>query len=122
MTLENPQTFKLFVDDMREIPKGWHGARTVTDTLRYLYNFSPIAELSLDHDILFPAHGVDRYSMYSAENYFGIVYFLLVLPKDRWPRKITIHSSNTGAAERMCELLGLDFKSAYKPYNGENYK
>lgn len=114
--------FKLFVDDNREIPKGWMGARTVSDTLRFLYNFSPIAEISLDHDILFPQHGIDRYSMYSAENYMGVAFFIATLPKDKWPKKIRIHSSNVGAARTMCEIMGLDFAKTYKLYNPEDFK
>jgi hypothetical protein len=115
-------SFKLFVDDNREIPKGWCGARTVSDTIRFLYNFSPIAEISLDHDILFPQHGIDRYGMYSAENYMGIAYFIATLPPEKRPKKIRIHSSNTGAAQTMCDIMGLDFNTTYKLYNPEDYK
>jgi len=115
-------SFKLFVDDCREIPKGWMGARTVSDSIRFLYNFSPIAEISLDHDILFPGHGIDRYSMYSAENFMGIAYYIATLPTDKRPKKIKIHSSNTGAAQTMCDIMGLDFKTAYKLYDPGDYK
>ena len=111
--MENPRDFKLYVDDMREIPKGWHGARTVSDTIQYLYKFSPIAEISLDYDILFPQLGIDRYSMYSQENFSGVFYYILALPKDKWPLKIKIHSTNSGAAINMCNLLGLSFESTY---------
>jgi len=122
MANEDSTTFKLFVDDTRECPKGWMCARTVSDAIRFLYNFSPIAELSLDHDILFPQHGIDRYSMYSAENYTGVAFFLAALPKEKWPKRIRIHSSNAGAAQTMCDILGLDFKITYQLFNPENYK
>lgn len=115
-------TFKLFVDDTREIPKGWMGARTVSDTLRFLHMFSPIAELSLDHDILFPSHGIDRYTMYSAENYTGVAYYIARMPPELKPKKIRIHSSNSGAAMTMCEIMGLDFNTTYKLYDPEDYK
>jgi len=114
-------TFKLFVDDTREIPKGWMGARTVSDTLRFLHMFSPIAEISLDHDILFPQHGIDRYTMYSAENYTGVAYYIARMPTELKPKKIRIHSSNSGAAMSMCEIMGLDFNTTYKLYDPKDY-
>lgn len=120
--MENPREFRLFVDDNREIPKGWHGARTVSDTIQYLHKFSPIAELSLDFDILFPQHGIDRYAMYSAENYSGVFYYLLALPKEKWPKKLIVHSTNSGAALSMVSLLGLTFEEVYKPYDKNNYQ
>lgn len=119
---EESLNWKLFVDDTREIPKGWMGARTVSDTIRFLHNFAPIAELSLDHDILFPQHGIDRYSMYSAENYMGVAYYIAALPIEKRPKVIRIHSSNTMAAKTMCDIMGLDFNTAYKCYTPEDYK
>ena len=119
---EESSTFRLFVDDTREIPKGWMGARTVSDTIQFLYKFSPIAEISLDYDILFPQHGIDRYSMYSAENYSGVAYYIAQQSEELKPKKIRIHSSNTGAALQMCQIMGLDFNSTYKLYNAEDYK
>src|SRR5579863_6489021 len=98
MTTNESSDFKIFVDDAREIPNGWMGARTVSDTIQFLYKFSPIAEISLDYDILFPQHGIDRYSMYSAENYSGVAYYIAQQSKELRPKKIRIHSSNTGAA------------------------
>lgn len=120
MTQESSK-FKIFVDDNREIPNGWFGARTISDTLQFLHKFSPIAEISLDHDILFPQHGIDRYSMYSAENFMGVAYYIALQPKTLRPKRIRIHSSNAGAALRMCEIMGLDFKKTYKLFNKEDY-
>lgn len=121
MTQESA-TFKLFVDDTRPIPKGWMGARTVSDTLRFLNNFSPIAEISLDHDILFPQHGVDRYAMYSAENYMGVAYYIAMMPPALRPRRVRIHSSNTGAALTMCQIMGLNFRETYRVYDEKDYQ
>ena len=122
MSGNNPSTFRLFVDDTREIPKGWMGARTVSDTIRFLHMFSPIAEISLDHDILFPQHGIDKYSMYSAENYTGVAYYIARMPEELKPKKIRIHSSNSGAAMTMCGIMGLDFNTTYKSFDVEDYK
>jgi|ERR1035437_2787644 hypothetical protein len=116
------ESFKLFVDDTREIPKGWMGARTVSDTIRFLYMFSPIAEISLDHDILFPQHGIDRYSMYSAENYMGVAFYIASQPPELRPKKIRVHSSNMGAAMTMCDIMGIDFSMMYKNYEPGDYK
>lgn len=113
--------FRLFVDDMRPIPDGWYGARTVSDTIRFLANFSPVAEISLDHDILFPQHGIDKYAMYSAENYSGVAYYIAAQPPELRPRKIRIHSSNSGAAMSMCDVMGLDFDTTYKLYDPKDY-
>ena len=121
---EESKKFRLFVDDIREIPKGWFGARTVSDTIRFLHVFSKenaIAEISLDHDILFPSHGIDRYSMYSAENFSGIAYYIAMMPKELRPKRIRIHSSNAGAAMTMCDIMGLDFDTTYKLFDAKNY-
>lgn len=119
---EESNTFKIFVDDNREIPKGWFGARTVSDTIQFLHKFSPIAEISLDFDILFPQHGIDRYSMYSSENFSGVAYYIALQSKKLRPTRIRIHSSNSGAALRMCEIMGLDFNKTYKLFNIEDYR
>lgn len=119
---QESSTFRIFVDDMREIPKGWFGARTVSDTIRFLANFSPIEEISLDHDILFPQHGVDRYTMYSAENFQGVAYYIAALPQEKRPKRVRIHSSNVGASQEMCKIMGLDFYATYKLFNPEDYQ
>lgn len=118
---KNPRTFRLFVDDNREPPKGWMCARTVSDTILFLRSFSPIAEISLDHDILFPQHGVDRYSMYSAENYKGVACYIESMPEGLRPRRIRIHSSNAGAARTMAEIMGVPYELAYKPFDAKDY-
>jgi hypothetical protein len=114
--------FKIFVDDNREIPEEWFGARTVSDTIQFLHKFSPIAEISLDYDILFPQHGIDRYSMYSSENFSGVAYYIALQPEELKPKKIRIHSSNTGASMQMCNIMGLDFNTTYKLFDSKDYK
>lgn len=118
---KNPRTFRLFVDDNREPPKGWMCARTVSDAIMFLRSFSPIAEISLDHDILFPQHGIDRYSMYSAENYKGVAAYIAALPEDKRPGRIRLHSSNSTAAQTMCDIMGIDFLDAWRQYDAEDY-
>lgn len=110
-------SYKLFVDDMRPIPAGWIGARTVSEAIAILATL-PIAEISLDHDILaHPAVG-DLYQALSHETFKGVAYFISQMVD---PPVVSIHTANAGAAYTMCQILGLDFNEAYKKYSPDNY-
>lgn len=45
-----PQGMRLWVDDERPAPKGWHHARTAEEAI-FLLDAEKIAEISLDHDL-----------------------------------------------------------------------
>lgn len=106
---------RLFVDDIRKEPDGWVRARSVTEAIRILDTMD-VEEVSLDHDIqcevrqlesgLFSAHA-------SPETFEPVVRYLArVLQKRVSPGgvqqsiRITIHTANNVAAERMRQILG----------------
>lgn len=114
-------SYKLFVDDMREVPAGWIGCRTVSEAIALLATL-PIEEVSLDHDIIFPRHGAGLYQALCQETFKGVAYYIAAMPADVRPKKIRIHTANAGAGMTMAGILGLDFKDVYSHYQPENYK
>lgn len=100
---------KLFVDDIRREPKGWHRARTVTEAIRIL-SMEIVDEVSLDHDIscFTPIMGCTH----SSEETFEAVAWYISIMKD--PPKVRIHTSNFEAGRQMAEVLDI-------PYNNYLY-
>ncbi len=101
---------KLFIDDNREAPEGWHLARTITEAIRVIAS-QDIKEISIDHDI----------ENYEQENFTAVAYFIGAWygldEFDEHP-KITVHSGNPVGAERIKQILeGADIESTYQPYS-----
>lgn len=113
-------TYKLFVDDMREIPPGWIGARTVSEAIAVLANL-PISHVSLDHDIIFPRSGTSLYQALSNENFRGVAYYIAAMDSTRMPA-VRIHTANVGAAHTMCDIMGVPFEDTYQFYTPESYR
>lgn len=113
-------SYKLFVDDMREIPAGWIGARTVSEAIAVLACL-PISHVSLDHDIIFPRHGVGLYQALSMETFKGVAHYIAAMPEDKRP-VIRVHTANAGAAMTLCSILGVEFNEAYEFYTPESYQ
>ena len=105
---------------MREIPDGWLGCRTVSETISVLANL-PVSEISLDHDIIAGRGGASLYQALSQETFKGVAYYIAAMPAEHRP-KVRIHTANAGAAMTMCSILGLDFASTYAHYDPRNYK
>ncbi|KKK95977.1 hypothetical protein LCGC14_2667390 [marine sediment metagenome] len=105
---------KLFVDDIRREPKGWHRAQTVTEALRIL-DKEIVDEISLDHDVscFTPATGCTHSS---GETFMAVAYYLRIM-KDR-PR-IRIHTGNFTAGRNMAALLNIPYDD-YK-YDERDY-
>ena len=106
---------KLFVDDIRREPKGWHRARTITEALRILASM-PVEEISLDHDIscFTPATGCTHSS---GETFMAVIYYIKLMK----PRpKVRIHTGNTDAGRRMAEVLGVPYENSI--YKDEDYE
>lgn len=127
VSLERWPGYRIFVDDMRPVPEGWIGCRTVSEAIQTLATLQPIAEVSLDHDILFPATRVDRYTPLLNETFKGVAYFIRHFwPQgyghDMYPFRLRIHTSNAGAARTMADILGVDFNKAYKKFNAKDYE
>ena len=120
---------KLFIDDIRPAPEGWHLARTVTEAIRFLsQNYQPIwssaagtdiSEISIDHDISHPgACGKGDCRTACPEDFTAVAHHIVALygmeaeiagmlefqPPRNIP-KITIHSSNPVGAKRIQAIL-----------------
>lgn len=98
---------RLYVDDIRPTPDGWERARTVTEAIRILDTIE-VDELSLDHDIQCqgdPRNGLVVSAHTSPETYEPIARFVAMMPEDRRPSYVVMHTANPGAAERMADIL-----------------
>lgn len=98
---------RLYVDDLRRCPEGWKLARTITDAVGHLFN-GRVQEISVDHDICF-MRGTDI--RMHKESFMPVVHVLCLLPPDRRPTRVRIHTANVDAGWKMVELLE---KAGYK--------
>jgi len=95
------QMINLYVDDLRDIPEGFVGARTYHEAIRYLLTY-PINILSLDHDLGEDIHGN------LANTGDDIVYWLCERGATRGPLiidKIYLHTDNPVGRDRMYKAL-----------------
>ena len=81
---------KLFVDDLRPAPNGWHEARSITEAIRILSTTS-VDEVSLDYDIIG-----------SIETFEPVAWYIRSMPR---PPKVKIHTANPVGGNRMREIL-----------------
>jgi len=95
---------KLYVDDIRRCPEGWHLARTITDAIRVLAT-AEVDTVSLDHDIMCE-NGQNQHSSWET---FEAVAFYIALMGDRKPKDIQIHTANIGAGQRMADIMGVPY-------------
>jgi hypothetical protein len=86
------EIMKVYLDDIREIPKGWIGARTYQEA-RDLIDTGDVKEISLDHDLGTVLTGYDVILWIERQVYFGKI------PKPI----IHVHTSNP-AGRRKIEL------------------
>jgi hypothetical protein len=87
---------RLYVDDVRPVPAGWRLARTIEQAIHILKS-EPVEEVSLDYVI----------GVYEETNFAPVARFIAQLPRERRPRRVTIHTSSThGARELMWILEG----------------
>jgi hypothetical protein len=92
---------KLFVDDYRDAPEGWHLAKTITEAIRLLSGVMYWDAVSLDHDIIFR----EGKHSFSEETFASVARYIAVMPKDRLPRIVYIHTSNPRGANDMEDIL-----------------
>lgn len=95
---------KLFVDDIRKCPKGWHLARTVTQAISVLSR-GVVEEVSLDHDIAYQ-HCPGNIDF---ETFMPVAQYIALMSKKPVVR---IHTGNISAGQRMAEVIGIQ----YMPY------
>lgn len=100
-------SLRLFVDDIREAPEGWHCARTVTEAIRIL-DERDVSDVSLDHDI---SHAVGLDSVMRpypcGETFEPVARFIALMyaEGEKFPGTVTIHTANPAGAERMRQIL-----------------
>jgi hypothetical protein len=83
---------KVFLDDLRETPVGWHRTYSVAETIQFIET-RQVSELSLDNDL-----GKDQPEGYLALNHLEMLVFndaSFHIPI------ITVHSSNASRIEDM---------------------
>lgn len=90
---------RLFVDDLRIAPAGWAVARTNSDAIDLLHNYR-VYTISIDHDIEQTKRGG-----LDLETFMPVVYYVSVMPVERRPKSIIIHTANPAAAIRMAGVL-----------------
>ncbi len=100
---------KLYVDDLRRCPEGWELARNNTEAIRLL-STGYVEEISIDHDICVPfsgelSEGVRRRLQIGQETFQPVVYYSTVMNPEFRPKKITMHTSNQPAGEKMILLM-----------------
>ena len=83
---------KLYLDDIREAPEGWHLVRTVKNAIELLKSKN-VNEISLDHDL-----GDNRYG-----TGYDVILWIekAVVEEGCDPPKISIHSANASARVKM---------------------
>lgn len=99
---------KLFIDDIRRCPDGWHLCRTITEAIRILATMD-VSEVSLDHDI---AHykQIGEAGLSVAfdcnETYEAVAWYIALMPTDRRP-VVTFHTANPDGEKKMKAILGI---------------
>lgn len=119
---------KLYVDDQRESPVGWHLAKTITEAIRILSTME-VEEVSLDHDIgklseddfkealnncsINPSNELVDSLMriqntLPKETFEPVARYIASMPKEIRPW-VNIHSGNPFAYDRYRDILADQF-------------
>lgn len=85
---------KLFVDDMRKAPEGWHVARSNERAIALLAK-GFVDEVSLDHDIIGSPE----------ESFTPVAYYISVMPESLRPKIVYIHTGNETGYRKMEAIL-----------------
>lgn len=92
---------KIYLDDIRDAPKGWTRAYTVEETINYLRQ-GHVEELSLDHDLGFTD---PKHSGYDVLVWLEKQLHLSEVGKSFVPKVIFIHTQNPVGRKRMEQAL-----------------
>jgi hypothetical protein len=109
---------KLFVDDMRSAPEGWHLSKTITEAIACLANLD-VECVSLDHDIIFEPAGS---AIFSNENFTAVAYYVAAMPKDIRPKRAYIHTANPAGAIRIKSIFDSAGIPSERVFPDMNYK
>jgi hypothetical protein len=94
---------KLFVDDYRSQPDGWHLVKTITEAIRSLSGPLYCEVVSLDHDIIFETTNCKV--GFSNETFASVARYIAIMPKDRLPKIVYIHTANPTGAKDIEKIL-----------------
>ena len=103
-----------FIDDLRKEPKGWMHFKTITSFIKALATMD-FEVISLDHDIRH-WHTADPKLFKCEENFTAVAWAITLMPKERLPKEVWVHSSNIEAYPKVRDLLtpfGIKVKRAY---------
>lgn len=103
--LQEYQWVNLYLDDLRDIPEGFMGVRTIEGVIGVFENYK-VHILSLDHDLGMDEEGVLRNTGYDLVKW--------ICERDLRPaNKIYIHTDNVVGKENMYETLKAAQKRGY---------
>lgn len=98
-------TIKIWVDDIRDTPTGYIGAKSVNETINLLNTYKDINLLDLDHD------SGDYYS--DGGDYIKILDYLVYNP-DIIVREFRLHTMNPVGRDNMRTVIqGNSWKEIY---------
>lgn len=93
---------RLFVDDYRKVPDdSWHLAKTITEAIRILSGPIYSDVVSLDHDIIYR----EGKHSFSEETFATVARYIALMPVDRLPKIVYIHTANPKGAKDIEEIL-----------------
>jgi hypothetical protein len=118
---------RLFIDDIRSAPEGWHLARTITEAIRILSGPLPWDVVSLDHDILLRHDKIDDFAYailraakkygyaihtekaekiaMSEETFATVARYIAAMSVERLPKIVYIHTANSAGARDIANIL-----------------
>lgn len=106
---------RLWVDDVRPAPDGWHWAKTNTEAIRVL-DEQQVDEISIDHDIRHQKPGKspgcwdEEYNIACTETFEPTVRFVRTIILARiltgdFPKRVFVHTANTVACQKFGAIL-----------------
>lgn len=98
--------FKVYLDDIRTEPEGWHRTKTADETIEFLNEHNGYIDVvSLDHDLAFE-HYIDDYN--KEKTGYDVLSWIeeqVYTNKDYQLPKILIHTQNPSARIKMEQCL-----------------
>lgn len=86
---------RVWLDDVRPAPAGWHRVHSVNDAIRLLQTGAAVSEMSLDHDL----------GDYSGDGGDGVKLVLWMAEHECWPDRVRVHSMNPVGRANMEALI-----------------
>lgn len=103
---------KLFVDDIRDAPKGWTLARTISESLELIRRYGgDLTHVSLDHDISIPVVVGEVQRPYPSPDTFKVVAYYLQEVMTRTDGNVsediilTTHSANPLGRKAIVDIF-----------------